>query len=206
MFSEEKVDDWAKVLDEGDFPHVYFITFATFVCTIFSLILPWFLASFVINHAIVLIPEENRDFVMNHYMPELHNATKNISIPHEDQKELVFRFIGVLIKIGWAFVWQEDFVPLPFLYNEFALPIGAKLTPDINDYSARISKFPQTDKNVNTSHNVYPGDWFCRNYSPHALWHEESANGLLELVFLSDFVNKILGDAKERDSDSFLIE
>lgn len=139
MFSTQPVTEWAKVLDEGDFPHVYFVTFATLVCTMVSLILPWFLAEFVINHLIFLIPKEDADFVTEHYMPELHNATKNLSIPHQDQRDLVFRLVGVLIKIGWAFVWQEDFVPLPFLYNEFALPIGAKITPDINEYSARIS-------------------------------------------------------------------
>ena len=170
------------------------------------MILPWFLASWVIHKAIVLIPESTRDFVLNLYLPELHNATKNITIPHESQRELVFKFLGVLIKIGWAFVWQEHFVPLPFLYNLKFLPLGAYLTPDINDYSARISGFPQTDEAVNTSENVYPGEWYCKNWSPHSLWHEESANGLLELVFLSDFVNKILGDAKAKDPTSFDIE
>lgn len=62
--------------------------------------------------------------------------------------------------------------------------------------STRISQIPQTDENVVKSKNVYPGDEQCRGYSPHSLWHEESANGLLEIVFLGDFMNKILGKTK----------
>ncbi len=43
--------------------------------------------------------------------------------------------------------------------------------------------------NVNKSFNVYPGDNYCKTYSPHAIWHEESANGLLEILFLSDYMH-----------------
>jgi len=46
--------------------------------------------------------------------------------------------------------------------------------------------------NVVNSKNVYPGDDKCRGTSPHALWHEESANGLLEIVFLADTVAGLL--------------
>lgn len=144
---------------------------------------------------------------MDHYMPELKVAIHGIKIPFSDKSDLFFRLLGALIKIGWAFIWQEDFIPLPFLYNEITLPIGAAITPVINELSARISQVPQTDENVNKSHDVYPGDGFCRNYSPHALWHEESANGLLEIVFMSDFINKILSaGVKQRDLDSLLIQ
>jgi len=66
--------------------------------------------------------------------------------------------------------------------------------------STRISQIPQTDENVVKSHNVYPGDDQCRGHSPHALWHEESANGLLEIVFLGDFMHKILSKTKTVDS------
>jgi len=43
--------------------------------------------------------------------------------------------------------------------------------------------------------NVYPGDMKCRLQSPHALWHEESANGLLEVIFLGDKMNQIFKTA-----------
>jgi len=40
--------------------------------------------------------------------------------------------------------------------------------------------------------DVYPGDDKCRGYSPHALWHEESANGLLEIALLADYFNGVV--------------
>jgi hypothetical protein len=70
--------------------------------------------------------------------------------------------------------------------------------------STRISQIPQTDENVVKSKNVYPGDDQCRGYSPHALWHEESANGLLEIVFLGDFMNKILSKTKLENPEMFV--
>ena len=70
--------------------------------------------------------------------------------------------------------------------------------------STRISQIPQTDENVVKSKNVYPGDDQCRGYSPHALWHEESANGLLEIVFLGDFMNKILSKTKIENPEMFV--
>jgi len=89
------------------------------------------------------------------------------------------------------------------LYNPIILPLAAKLLPDVNELSARISGTPNTDINVNTSHNVYPGDSQCRGYSPHSLWHEASANGLLEIVFCADFMNKILSETKLASPEMF---
>ena len=193
MFSEKEVPEWAEILDTADLPHVYFITFAALVGTSFSLVMPWTLAYFFVKFlAELIIPKEDAAFIVDHYLPELKTAISGIVVSHEDKKSLVFRFIGMIIKIIYAFMWQEFFIPLDFLYNDITLPIGAKLLPDVNELASKISGVPQTDVNVNTSKNVYPGDAQCRGYSPHALWHEASANGLLEIVFLCDYINKIL--------------
>jgi len=79
------------------------------------------------------------------------------------------------------------------------------ITPDINELSTRISQLPQTDQNVVNSKNVYPGDDKCRGYSPHSLWHEESANGLLEIVFIGDLMNKILTKTKVEHPEMFVM-
>lgn len=89
------------------------------------------------------------------------------------------------------------------MYNPILQPLGAKLLPDLNELSKRISGVPQTDDNVEYSHNVYPGDSQCRGYSPHALWHEASANGLLEIVFIGDFMNKMLTETKMENPEMF---
>jgi len=52
-----------------------------------------------------LIPADAASFIDNHYLPELHDAVQNVKVAHEDAKELGMRFVGMLIKIGWAFCW-----------------------------------------------------------------------------------------------------
>ena len=64
--------------------------------------------------------------------------------------------------------------------------------PHYNALSTQISGFPETDDAVTNAKNLYPGDSKCRSHSPHALWHEESANGLLEIVFTADFVHGLI--------------
>jgi hypothetical protein len=64
--------------------------------------------------------------------------------------------------------------------------------------STKISGFPETDKAVVLAKTgVYPGDAKCRGTSPHALWHEESANGLLEIAFLADFGFQIINKSQK---------
>jgi len=106
MFSEKEVPQWAQLLDEADLPHVYFITFAALIVTGFSLMFPWFVTEFIAKKLCsVLIPADAYAFITDHYLPELHDAVVNVKIAHEDAKELGMRFIGMLIKIGWAFAW-----------------------------------------------------------------------------------------------------
>lgn len=106
MFSEKEVPQWAELLDDADLPHVYFITFAALIATGFSLVLPWFITQFVISKLCsVLVPADSAAFIDNHYLPELNAAVSKITVSHDDAKELVMRFVGMLIKIGWAFTW-----------------------------------------------------------------------------------------------------
>ena len=106
MFSEKSVPEWAEILDTADLPHVYFVTFAALISTCFSLIFPWFITEMAISLlAKALIPAENAAFVIDHYLPELGIAVSNIKVAHDDARDLGYRFIGMLIKIGWAFVW-----------------------------------------------------------------------------------------------------
>jgi len=106
MFSEKSPPQWAQLLDEADLPHIYFITFAAMVATGFSLVFPWWATHWIITKLCsVLIPADSAAFIGDHYLPELHDAVANVTISHEDSKELTYRFFGMVIKIGWAFCW-----------------------------------------------------------------------------------------------------
>ena len=49
MFTNEPVSEWAEILDNADLPHVYFITFAALISTVFSIVLPWTLTQWSIT-------------------------------------------------------------------------------------------------------------------------------------------------------------
>ena len=98
------------------------------------------------------------------------------------------------MKLGMAFLFQEQTIKAVTSYVKKPLvnELGALFLPSWNKIANHISGVPQTDDYVNQSLDLYPGDDHCRGYSPHALWHEEAADGLLELTFLCDYGNKIL--------------
>ena len=72
--------------------------------------------------------------------------------------------------------------------------MGALLLPAWNKLANHIAgpTLPELDEYVNQSMQVYPGDSKCRGYSPHALWHEESASGLWEITMLCDYANGLI--------------
>jgi hypothetical protein len=106
MFSEKPVDEWAEVLDTADLPHVYFITFAALLSSIFSIVLPWMVTQFVITKlAYMIIPKEDADFIVLQYLPELKVAVKDIHLTSHEQDAVVQKFFGMIMKIGYAFLW-----------------------------------------------------------------------------------------------------
>ena len=70
--------------------------------------------------------------------------------------------------------------------------VGGVLLPHFNFFANLISGILNTDLAVNTAIDVYPGDLICRYQQAHSIWHEESANGLLELVILADYIGYII--------------
>lgn len=130
MFSDKPVDEWAEVLDTADLPHVYFITFAALISTIFSMLLPWELTKITISFlANAIIPKEDADFITDKYLPELKVATNGIKVSSEDKWSIFTKFIGMIMKIGYAFLWQEFFIPLTGLYQTIPNHLGAAFLP-----------------------------------------------------------------------------
>lgn len=40
-------------------------------------------------------------------------AAKPIHLTLHKKGQIITRFLGTLLKVGWAFLWQEQFSPLP---------------------------------------------------------------------------------------------
>lgn len=190
----QPAETWPEVLNSLDLPLDYYITFSALISTFVSLIAPWFVTELVMSTlADKILTPKDRDFLNNDYLPALHEAVKDVSIEKEEKTKITSIFVSMMIKLLYATFWQEHLIPLPKIQDSpFDIHIGDFLLPYVNDVADRISGIPQTDEAVKTSKNVYPGDSFCRSYQAHSIWHEESSTGLLELVFLADYINKVL--------------
>lgn len=180
---------WPLVLEQEDYPHDYTLTFAATVTTIVALILPWNLTTaiitFVCDHT---ISEQNKQFITEHYFPELEIAIQGVKPIHK--LRTFSAGIGVLIKIIYAFLYQEKEIPLKLFKNPFMIKLGGHSISLINHIADILTGFKQTDKEVNWSESsLYPGQGQCRLQEPHSIWHEVSANGLLDLIYLCDFIN-----------------
>jgi len=160
MFYEKPVYEWAEVLDTCDLPHVYYITFAALVGTGFSLVMPWDFCNWLIGVLCdITIPKEDATFIKEKYLPELKIAVANVpELTKSEKSDLVHKFAGMLMKILYAFLWQEYFIPLKFLYNDEILSLGAEFSVTWNGWASEISGFPQTDEDVVNSKNLYPGE------------------------------------------------
>lgn len=196
--STKPATEWGRYLADLDIELDFFPIFGAILTVTFGLGFPWFVCQFLITTlGNLLLEPATADFIINHYMPAFKEAIKGLKLSLKDKEEIVFKFVGTILKILYAFLYQEIYVHVPFLYKTIPMAINAELMPFVNGVASKVSGFPQTDKYVTSSKDVYPGDDKCRSYSPHAVWHEESGNGFLEIVLLSDFINGVLTKAIE---------
>ena len=72
---------------------------------------------------------------MNKFWPELRNVLKDkkLPLPLKESFAIYRKLFGVLGKILWAFLWQEEFIVVKALTGSAILrEIGAYLTPTLN--------------------------------------------------------------------------
>jgi len=94
---------------------------------------------------------------------------------------------GMGLKFLSAFVFQEHQLPIPEFYNPFVQGIWAINMPVYNWSASLLGGVKDTDLSTQTGKDVYPGaSQMCRTWSPHAIWHEQSANGFIDLLILVD--------------------
>ena len=172
----------------------YFIVFSALVTASLSLIFPWEMTKALCISIISNFPFVGKDvqnFIFNEYMPELEKSVKEINIPLKTKTKMFNQWISILMKSIYAFIFQEQFFPVPMLYHWIPMEIAAHFMPVWNKVANWLSEFKQTDSDFNHAINVYPGDSWCRVYSPHALWHEESSGLLFDFALTSNYINGI---------------
>jgi len=107
MFESQPVSEWSETLEDLDVPGDYYLTFAAFLSTIGSLLLPWeIVCTAMAALAFKLIPKkETAEFFVFDFLPDLHEATKDVSLDLSAKKDIAAKFTGMLMKIMYAFVW-----------------------------------------------------------------------------------------------------
>jgi len=184
-------------MDNGDYPKDYFTNFGAIVCNFACFVFPGSIATPLVGFlANVLLPAEvpvaEKKWLTDEYLPEIVNATKGNEIPLKERLDLVVILIGVCTKLVFAFSYQEQFLPVPGFQTHPIIYLGGFVVPMVNGFADSLTGFEQTDANVNESKFVYPGQEHCKHDQGHSIWHEVSANGLLDLVYLCDHMNGLV--------------
>lgn len=124
-------------------------------------------------------------------MPELKKAAGHFKLSISRSMDLLGKFGAILIKILYAFLWQEETLPTHFLYRKPILQLGVWFAPSVYAFADKLSGFYEHDEVLNHVGNTFPGHDQCRTESPHAFWHEVSANALITFAYLANHINDL---------------
>ena len=83
---------------------------------------------------------------------------------------------------------------IPFFDTEPIIWIGGQLISPMLAFADFLTGFYQTDNAINTSTNVYPGQAHCKHEQGHSIWHEVTSSGVLDVMYLCDHVNTLIGE------------
>jgi len=202
-FTKLPVSQWLQQIEQLDMPF-YETTFSAIISTLLSLLLGDSAAGSIINAlaAAFKLPAEDMDFLLDHYLPTIRSALADVNLSILQKLTLTRAFVGTLIKLLYAFVWQERVFPNPFFLKPGVNELGATLMPVVNSLANTITGFKHYDAEIQASKNIYPGDTFCRVNQSHSKWHEQSANGLLDLVYMADKIKGVIKASKSGMLDS----
>jgi len=192
--------DWVTQLSGMDMPN-YFESFTGIGITCCMIALKF--KFIVIPLATLLtdlldVPDDAVDLIFEKYIPALENSLNQVSITFPE-RVMVFRaFWGIMIKFLFAFLWQEQTFDAPFIYNPIFKAIGAVLMPYINSFANLFTGLKHFTPSIQNAKNVYPGDKKCRTIGTHSKWHEEAANGLVDVTYIAFRISGITlaGDKK----------
>jgi len=91
-----------------------------------------------------ILKTSDADFVYKEYLPQAQLALKDIKAKILLNEKIIFarRLAGMLMKLGYAFAFQEQFPQIPFLWKPVPNEIGALLLPTWNKLASAVSGVP----------------------------------------------------------------
>ena len=123
----------------------------------------------------IIIPPEDKAYLLENLQPEVEQLTEGRHLGLFDSIDALVILAGAIVKLIWAFLWQEEYVKglilTPLLTSKFVLHYAVKLTPQVNAFAEMLDSIRNTDASMESAENVYPGWEKCNVMSSHALWH-----------------------------------
>jgi len=201
-YIDEPVKDWGVILKDADFPTLARCMSGMFT-TIFTLLLPpeivETLVPILIDFFGWIFDEGTKEFILDHYLPEIQNATAHmLPLSEEEKSKLTGNVIGTLLKLGYAFLWQEQAVPLEILLKPKINEIGTMLLPTVNEFATGLTTFEHSSPDFQHGINFFPGQGWCNPVNSHSKWHLETGIALPDLAFLFDEIHRLIGDANSK--------
>jgi len=190
LLKDSPVDNWKDGIAELDTPD-YMVTFSAIICTLLTLqqpteqvdaIIPLLMDAFN-------LPEDARTFILEEYLPEIRNSTADIQLGLIEKPRLQLNTLGTLMKLMYAFLWQEYVLTDADIFLDPEVnQLGFTFMVTVNQIANFLTSFPILDASLQAGIGIYPGEEWCMPQEPHAKWHVESANGLMDLMLLADHV------------------
>jgi len=97
----------------------YFFTFTAIIVNSLTLLLPDALGDKVIPTLMSLfqLEEDVQSFILEEYVPTIRAATSDVHLTMDEKSTLLTKFAGTLVKLLYAFVWQEEIFQYKLVYN-----------------------------------------------------------------------------------------
>jgi len=195
MYINDPVVEWGNKLEAADFPSLRLIMCGYFG-TALSLLYPADVVDSLVDYLLGLFTEitpDIKEFCVGEFLPELRSATGNFNLPQEEFLILEGNVFSTLIKLVYAFLWQEEVLTQDdFWLQPSTNAIGTLVLPLVNNLANQLNNFTYSDSNMQAGINMYPGETWCNPVIPHAKWHVETSIALTDFVHLSDEMFRIL--------------
>ena len=98
----------------------------------------------------------------------------------------------ISFNIWISFSKEVELTDSDFFLRPEVNEIGAALLPIWNVLTTQLTTFEYSSSEFQLGQNFYPGEFECNKWDPHAKWHLQTGIALVDFVYLSDELLRLL--------------
>jgi len=198
MFLNFDVYKWESVFKKYQYTSIY-KSMGALLSTGLALTLPIKESQWVVTQLGKILIPNDYNLIVDKYLPKLSAALelKKVNVSIRDKIILIKKIIGVIVKLSYGVIFQEELIRSDFLTSEKITYMATLLMPIFNKFSNFLTGYDHYtyifDQLQQKSRDVYPGRKICggKRFS-HNIWHEQTANALVDLFYLADDINRLI--------------